>query len=388
MTAPLDMNAAANEAYAALARGDARSAKALLDKILALQPNNTGLWLAKANAAGALGDDSEKSEAIERALAIDPSSLQALIAKADHLAEAGDLRGASAYYRAALRYMPRFGQLPVAAQQGLLRAKAATERVARELEDFVRAKLDAEGVSDDRASARFGRAVDVLLGKKKAYVQEPRYFFFPELPNIQFYERRDFPWMDRVEAATEIVRDELAAVIGGDFAPYVTKTLGRPQGDERGLINNPDWSAYFLRKNGEDRPGAARCSRTLQALSEAPLATIPGRAPSVLFSKLAAGAHIPPHTGMINARLICHLPLIVPDGCEFRVGNEVRTWSEGKVWAFDDTIEHEALNRSAADRYILIFDIWRPELSEAERAGVTALCAAIDSFRGAADWDA
>ena len=232
----LDVNEAANEAYAALARGDARSAKALLDKILALQPNNTGLWLAKANAAGALGEDGEKSEAIDRALAIDPSSLQALIAKADHLTEAGDLRGASAYYRTALRYMPRFGQLPVAAQQGLLRAKAATERVARELEDFVRAKLDAEGVSDDRASARFGRAVDVLLGKKKAYVQEPRYFFFPELPNIQFYERRDFPWMDRVEAATAIVREELAAVIGGDFAPYVTKTLGRPQGDEQGLI--------------------------------------------------------------------------------------------------------------------------------------------------------
>ena len=115
----------AKAADAALARGDARSAKALLDKILALQPNNTGLWLAKANAAGALGQDGEKSEAIDRALAIDPSSLQALIAKADHLTEAGDLRGASAYYRTALRYMPRFGQLPVAAQQGLLRAAPA-----------------------------------------------------------------------------------------------------------------------------------------------------------------------------------------------------------------------------------------------------------------------
>ncbi len=70
---------------------------------------------------------------------------------------------------------------------------------------------------------------------------------------------------------------------------------------------------------------------------------------------------------MLNARIICHLPLIVPDGCEFRVGNEVRSWVEGKAWVFDDTIEHEAWNRSGEDRYVLIFDIRRPELSEEEK---------------------
>jgi aspartyl/asparaginyl beta-hydroxylase (cupin superfamily) len=153
-------------------------------------------------------------------------------------------------------------------------------------------------------------------------------------------------------------------------------------------VGNPDWSAHFLYKDGAEQPGARQCPRTLAALEAAPLTRIPKRTPSILFSKLAAGAHIPPHTGMLNARLICHLPLIVPAGCEFRVGNNVRAWSEGQAWVFDDTIEHEAWNRSSQDRYILIFDIWRPELSEEERAAVTALCEAIDAYRGDTPWDA
>jgi aspartyl/asparaginyl beta-hydroxylase (cupin superfamily) len=86
-----------------------------------------------------------------------------------------------------------------------------------------------------------------------------------------------------------------------------------------------------------------------------------------MFSLLRAGARIPPHTGTHNARLICHLPLLVPRDCGFRVGNEVRTWEEGKLLIFDDTIEHEAWNNSDQDRVVLIFDIWRPELTEQEK---------------------
>jgi aspartyl/asparaginyl beta-hydroxylase (cupin superfamily) len=63
----------------------------------------------------------------------------------------------------------------------------------------------------------------------------------------------------------------------------------------------------------------------------------------------------------------------VPRGCRFRVGNEERRSQEGKVMIFDDTIEHEAWNDSDEDRIVLIFDIWRPELSERERFELTAL---------------
>jgi aspartyl/asparaginyl beta-hydroxylase (cupin superfamily) len=88
---------------------------------------------------------------------------------------------------------------------------------------------------------------------------------------------------------------------------------------------------------------------------------------------LKAGAHIGAHTGMYNTRLICHLPLIVPPGCSFRVGNQVREWEAGKLLIFDDTIEHEAWNDSGEDRVMLIFDIWHPELTEQEKRELTFL---------------
>jgi aspartate beta-hydroxylase len=85
----------------------------------------------------------------------------------------------------------------------------------------------------------------------------------------------------------------------------------------------------------------------------------------------------------MNARLICHLPLIVPEGCRFRVGNEVREWEPGKLLIFDDTIEHEAWNGSAYPRAILIFDVWNPFLTESERALVRETVVAIADYYGA-----
>ena len=73
------------------------------------------------------------------------------------------------------------------------------------------------------------------------------------------------------------------------------------------------------------------------------------------------------HTGAANTRLTVHLPLVIPPGCGFRVGGETREWKVGEAWVFDDTIEHEAWNRSAESRAILLFDVWNPELSALER---------------------
>ena len=99
---------------------------------------------------------------------------------------------------------------------------------------------------------------------------------------------------------------------------------------------------------------------------------VAGRSPNAMFSLLAPGAHIPPHNGVANTRLVCHLPLIVPPGCWFRVGAERREWRIGAAWVFDDTIEHEARNESDSLRVILIVDTWHPDLSPGERRAVAA----------------
>ena len=118
----------------------------------------------------------------------------------------------------------------------------------------------------------------------------------------------------------------------------------------------------------------------MQALAGAPQPDQPGRTPTAMFSLLKPKTRIPPHCGVSNVRLVTHLPLIVPPDCGFRVGNDIREWVPGQAWVFDDTIEHEAWNDSDQLRVILMFDIWHPQLTSAERAMITAMSRGIKEF--------
>ncbi|MBU1257181.1 MAG: aspartyl/asparaginyl beta-hydroxylase domain-containing protein, partial [Alphaproteobacteria bacterium] len=105
-----------------------------------------------------------------------------------------------------------------------------------------------------------------------------------------------------------------------------------------------------------------------------------GRSPMALWSLLKPGTHIQPHHGLLNTRLICHLPLLAPSDCALRVGAETRAWRTGEMLIFDDSVEHEAWNRSAETRVVLLFEVWRPEILPEEREALTRLFEAIDQF--------
>jgi aspartyl/asparaginyl beta-hydroxylase (cupin superfamily) len=166
------------------------------------------------------------------------------------------------------------------------------------------------------------------------------------------------------------------------LAPYVAMAPGTPENIWTGLNNSLDWSALHLWRDGVRIEQACEIApRTAELLDAMPLCRIPGRAPTAFFSILKAGKHIPPHTGVTNTRAIIHLGLVVPPDCEFRVGDEQRAWKEGEAFAFDDTIEHEAWNRSDQDRAVLIFDTWNPHLSEAERGMISRLFEVADAER-------
>jgi aspartyl/asparaginyl beta-hydroxylase (cupin superfamily) len=170
------------------------------------------------------------------------------------------------------------------------------------------------------------------------------------------------------------------------LAPYVEQPRGVPQNKWTPLDKSLDWGALHLWRDGERNEAAcARAPKTAALVERLPLCRIPGRAPAIFFSILKAGARIPPHTGVTNVRSIVHLPLIVPEGCSFRVGGETRAWVEGEAFVFDDTIEHEAVNPTAEDRAVLIFDVWNPHLSETERATVRTIYAVTGSERMRAD---
>jgi hypothetical protein len=379
MTAP-DPRLLVQQAIEGLRRGDPATARDRFQQVIATGVADASVWLGLALALRGLNDKPASLVAIDQALGLEPRNLRARVMKADHFAEAGDNRAAAAFYAAVVRAAPPPEQLSPELRGEVARARVMSQRYADDYEAFLREKLARQGASAD---SRFGQALDLLFGRKQIYLQQPKVFYFPELPQIQFYDRALFPWMDALEAATDAIRDELMAVMQdqGAFRPYLESPSDRPAQDPHGMLDNPDWGAFYLWKDGQPvADNIARCPATMAALEGAPLGMIKGRTPSVLFSLLRPGAAIPPHHGFVNTRLICHLPLIVPDGCAFRVGNDTRPWREGEAWAFDDTIEHEAWNRSDQTRVILLFDIWRPELTGEERAQVAAMFEAIDDY--------
>lgn len=328
----------------------------------------------------------ETSEAaIDAQLARAPGDLRALLMKGDRREAAGDDRAASSFYKTALGIATRQQPLPRDLAPMLSRAQAHLRDSAGRYEAHLERYLSQAGHSPAARSERFQRSLDLLAGRASVTLelQQPKSYFFPDLPQRRYYEASEFAWAPAVEAATPAMREELAALTGGPnaFRPYMVDDPNRPRRDFHGLANNPNWSTLHLWENGGPVPDtASRAPRTMAAMDHVPLPHIGVRAPSILFSMLRAGARIPPHTGMLNARLICHLPLIVPPGCGFRVGGETRQWEPGKLLIFDDSVEHEAWNDSAEDRVILIFDIWRPELTQGERGAVTAMFAAIDTY--------
>ena len=388
----IDIRTISQAGAAALQAGDARTARQHFERLVACGAADASVWVALAVACQALGDEAQKMTALDKALALEPRNLRALIMKGDHFAANGKARAARSFYEVVLAVASRTEQLPPAIAQALPRVEAARNKITMDIEAHLRKRLAASGYDERVASARFVQSLAILTGKKQRFIQEPRAYFFPELPTIQFYPRGMFPWLDTVEAATEHICAELAEISkeASEFVPYIQTPTERPVDTDNKLLNSYDWSAFFLWKDGAPvAKNAERCPRTLAALEAAPLARIKGRTPSILFSRLKPGAKIAPHTGYTNTRLICHLPLVVPSGCYLRVGNDKRQVEKGKAWVFNDTIEHEAWNSSSEPRVVLIFDIWRPELTVEERGLIAALIEAGDSYeQGTGSWHA
>lgn len=378
---PQDAERLAREGVDALRRGRASDARQRFAAIAESGRANAQIWLLLATACRSLDDRVAEEAALDRLLAIEPQAVRGLIMKGDCRGAAGDDRGTLHFYEIALR-IAASQSLPVDLHAEIRRADdwiaQFKARVAQEREKA----LTSRGLPREARSGRFQQSLDILAGTRQIYVQEPTGYYFPGLPQIQFYDTAAFDWVPVVEAAADAIKQELLALLAdghGGFRPYIQTEADRARADDNRLRDSGDWSALFLCENGKQSDDIiARCPNSWAALQAAPMPQI-ANSPTAMFSLLRPGARIMPHTGTHNARLICHLPLIIPPDCRFRVGNETREWTEGKLLIFDDSIEHEAWNDSNEDRVVLIFDIWRPELSEQERAEVAAL------FLGAMD---
>ncbi len=353
----------------ALNSGDPRRAIGYYERATVADPDAPVLWVNLARAWRAVPADFEERKALDKALSIDPTTLTALVRKGELHERRGEEVDAMQSWQALLQHAP--------ASHG-----GALDEVLAHARAFVGTRLDRlssameDGLSKTREAAtgslrRVDACVDAMLGKRRIFVNECAGVHVPFLPADEFFERGHFPWMAALETHTDTIRAELVDLLetgAPGFAPYVQQAPGTPENKWTPLDGHTAWSAYYLWHYGAPIADAhARCPNTVKALAEVPLVDLPGRLPNVFFSILQPGAHIPPHTGVTNLRAIVHLALIVPDGCKFRVGGETRAWREGEAFAFDDTIEHEAINPTEHLRAVLILDVWNPHLTGDEQ---------------------
>jgi aspartate beta-hydroxylase len=372
----------------ALSRDDAPAAQRHFEAATQADPSAAALWLNLAKAHRLQGNDAAERAALESALETDQRNLMGLIRLAELHERRGELAEATIRWAGvatlAQEHVAPAPEFRVIFDHARAFMAGRTQQLADALSEGLKEALDSASPRDRR---RISAVMEGMLGRRKVYANECFGMHYPFLPADEFFDREHFPWLGELEAQTDVIRAELIELLASEDAglsPYVAMPPGTPRNKWSELNYNRAWSALHLLKDGQRvEEACARAPKTAKIVEGLALGGIPGRTPTVFFSILQAGKHIPPHNGVTNTRAIIHLPLIVPPGCAFRVGGETREWREGVAFAFDDTIEHEAWNKSDKDRAVLILDCWNPHLSEHERAMICRLFAISDEQKKA-----
>ena len=169
------------------------------------------------------------------------------------------------------------------------------------------------------------------------------------------YESSTFPWAAEVEGEWRLIRAELDRVMQyRDQIPSFHEILK----EASSITTDQNWKTFFLAGIGMDcSENAKRCPETMRLLGK-----IPGMK-TAFFSILSPHKHIPAHRGAYNGILRFHLGLLVPqprESCRIRIGNEYRSWTEGKSLIFDDSFNHEVWNDTDGYRVVLFVDFARP----------------------------
>ena len=155
-----------------------------------------------------------------------------------------------------------------------------------------------------------------------------------------------------------VIREELLALLPQKQSIPRYHELDQVQYNISGQVNpDKDWKVFYLHAMGEWPEGNRdRCPRTCELLAKIPSLF------QAFFSILDGGKSVPAHNGPYRGYLRYHLGLVVPEHNPptIRIKDQYHTWEEGKSILFDDSWNHEVMNKSESDRVVLIVDIRRP----------------------------
>jgi aspartyl/asparaginyl beta-hydroxylase (cupin superfamily) len=369
-----------NQADLAASAGELAAARSLLEQAVEGDSANPRLWIKLSAMRKASGDLKGALAAVDRALVISPSDFPSLLARAVILDKLGDPDAPKAY-RHALAPIEDGDDVPPEWQAAVAHARKRSDEFREMLEQYLADSLPPDSTPEELSRAQ--RFISNRSGGTRHYHQEPCDFHFPGMPEIEFHDPELFPGLRALEQATQAIRAEFDALIAAEAAemvPYVRFPDRAPLRQWKELNNNLKWTAIHLLQNGlRVEVNARHCPQTLDAISNMDQPQVPGASPVAMFSLLQPRTRIPAHKGVTNTRLVCHLPLIVPPDCGFRVGATTREWRVGEALVFDDTIEHEAWNDSDELRVVLILDLWPLALGPGDRRTVAAVIGASNA---------
>ncbi len=346
-----------------------------------INPNNAALWRSLALCHMALEQWPDAQMALEKCLQLAPKMHVARLHLGKVQEQQGQHSAATKTYLQTLSQAQRDGlwltseSMPPWLLLDITHAIEMANNGRNELYHSIMTPLIARFGSDDLK--RVDACVKGILGFEQVSSsnpkQKPTFMLFPGLPETPVFSNALFPWFEQLESRFEAIRLEAEQVLSqqNGLSPFLALTESDKVSDYLGG-QQPNWDAYFFYRHGEKFSAHhLACPNTAAALEALPLVRIAEHAPEICFSVLAAGTHILPHYGTSNIRSVVHLPLIVPNNCALKVFDTEITGVAGKCFAFDDTFLHEAWNRGAETRAILLMDTWNPHLTELEKLAMT-----------------
>lgn len=363
------------QADEAAADRDFSRAVRILSDLTARLVTDASAWKRLAAMHRATGNPRAAITAITAALALEPRDLLGLLMQGSLIEALGE--DAEEAYGAALVVRQALGATPPALLRPLANADrykaAAIARRRNCLEPVLRGASRQFSVDAPQA-ARIERFADVIASGNTALV-------FSDLPPAEFFDPSRIPGLSAMAANyADYMAEYLALVAANDraSAPYVDHPTGVPLDQWAALNNSAAWSAAHLWRGGvivDDN--VAACPTTVAAFAALPVPNIAHRSPNLMFSILKPQTHIPRHVGVTNARVVVHVPLIIPESCSLTVGEQTKGWVPGEALVFDDTTEHEADNASMQPRVVLIGDAWHPDLTMVDRWALTEMFHAV-----------
>ncbi|MBL8340878.1 MAG: aspartyl/asparaginyl beta-hydroxylase domain-containing protein [Rubrivivax sp.] len=165
-----------------------------------------------------------------------------------------------------------------------------------------------------------------------------------------------YPALRVLDRHRDEIRAELEPLLNGrDKLPRYHE-IDRIQADISGRAPAA-WRVFMLKwLAGGVEANRARCPRTAALLDQVPHVV------TAFFSVLEPGKSVPAHDGPYLGILRYHLALKVPraNPPSIRIKDHVHTWVEGHSILFDDSWNHEVVNRADEVRVVLIVDVLRP----------------------------